>query len=89
MPIWFQTNGLAPRITPVEVERITERFVVLPNGRRAARGGTCESYFPTWEDAKVHLMTDAGNDVLAARRALEVANATLGNIKGLRPPKEG
>jgi hypothetical protein len=47
---------------------------------------TC--YFDTWEEAKALLMSRAESKVLAARRSLELANAKLGNIKGMKPPKE-
>jgi hypothetical protein len=48
---------------------------------------TC--YFDTWAEAKALLMSRAESKVLAARRSLELANANLGNIKGMKPPKEG
>ena len=89
MPTWFRTSPGNAQITPVEVLSITSQFVTLaPEGRRVAKSGTFERYFPTWEDAHDYLMLAARNDVGVARRRLELANAFLGNVKGLRRARD-
>ncbi len=81
---WFQTSGrYSPRITPVEVERHTDASVWI-NGRRHARISGWECYFPTWKEAHDHLLGEAAARVASARRKLEIANSTYGNIKGMK-----
>lgn len=54
--------------------------------RRANKRGNVENFFDTWADARDFLMREAEQKVDSARRSLELANAVLGNIKGLRQP---
>lgn len=45
-------------------------------------------YFDAWDEAKQFLLDHAERDVAAARRQLELANAKLGNVKGMRRPDD-
>ena len=101
MPIIkYKTGCGADKIEQVEVLRETNVSVFLPvnarslagakgvDERRDAKRSTYAQYHDTWEDAKAYLMAKAEGEVVAARRRLEQANSKLGNIKGMKPPKE-
>ncbi|WP_306393416.1 hypothetical protein [Telluria beijingensis] len=94
----FKTGHRAGVIERVEALRETPAFVVLPIvGRpagtrreyREAKRGEFAQYHDSWGEAHAHLMSEAQIKVNAARRSLELANAAMGNIKGMKPPKEG
>lgn len=76
------------KIEKVSIVRETGGSVFVLNGY----GQECRSpklgYFNTWNDAHEFLTAKATKNVNEARRHLELANATLGNIKGLKPPKD-
>ena len=82
------------KIRRVEVLRETGQFVYLPSHspgkteRRDAKRSEYTQYHNTWAEAHTYLVQRAETAVIAARRSLELANAKLGNIKGMKPPKE-
>lgn len=77
----------SPRIEEVEVERETDSSVWV-SGRRRSKISEFESFFETWDEAHRHLMAVSHSKVDAARRDLERANSTHGNIKGMKPPRK-
>jgi len=94
----FKTNYSAKTIVQVEVLRETTACVYLaPVGRqikdkgerREAKISDFAQYHDTWSDAHTYLMRRAESNVKEARRQLELANGHLGNVKGMKPPKEG
>ena len=90
----FKTGYSADNIERVEVLRETAQCVYLPSHcpgkteRRDAKRSEYTQYHDTWAEARAYLMQKAQTAVIAARRNLELANARLGNIKGMKPPKE-
>lgn len=93
----WKTEGRGCRhavITPADVVRETKRFVYVPTGRpekperREARSSEWRVYHQTWDAAHEYLTRKAADRIVAARRALELANAFAGNVKGLRKPAE-
>jgi len=86
---WFKTTSLNPKIEAIEVSGETERFItIVGETRKSAKRGEYWNFFPTWDAAHSYLMDMAGGKVKAARRQLELANATFGNIKGMKPPTQ-
>lgn len=83
---WYEaTNYGSPTIKAVRVSRVTDKTIVLAdvhhsNARRMKEG----TYFETWEAAHAHLLEVATAKLTAARRALQLAQAQHGNVKGLR-----
>jgi len=99
--IWFRTYSHTNKIEAVVVEKCTATSVWVVDkygggwskgnsGKvsRAARESDYMQYHESWDDAKAYLLKRAESRVVAARRALETANADFGNIKGMKPPKE-
>lgn len=78
--IKWRADGVG--IRPVEVERETGASVWI-NGRRHTRYGPVYQYHDTWAEAHAWLMSQAQDRVIQCRRQLELANARLGNIKGM------
>lgn len=81
-------------ILRVECERETEQSVFVINPKypnikpsRQAKISSYSQYHDTWADAHAHLLAMAEASVAACRRSLELANAKLGNIKGMKPPE--
>lgn len=81
---WKTSRFIRDGITRVECTRETAETVWF--GVRKAPKAGATAYHDTWEAARAYLMDRAQLNVAAARRALEVANSTLGNVKGMRPP---
>lgn len=93
---WWEVNAYSPtKINPVQVTRSTgvsvwvitrdwhdEEYV-----RRYARRSSSGGFFPTWEEAKGYALDVAEKKAASYRRALEQANGTLGNVKGLKKPE--
>lgn len=95
----YKTGWSKDKIEKVEVIRETEACVFLPTiraatrkdgkvERREAKRGEFACYHDTWESAKAFCMEAAESNVRSARRSLELANAKLGNIKGMKGPAE-
>lgn len=81
--VWYEV-WLAD-IRPVRVQRSTEDSVWI-EGRRRKRLCETYAYFPTWDQAKSHLVEQAQQKVNYLRRQLEYYNGILGNAKGKKPP---
>jgi hypothetical protein len=73
-------------ITPVEIERETDKSVWV-NGNRNAKQSDWATYFDTWEEAYSALLEAADKKVVSARLALDKAKGFYGNVNGLRKPK--
>lgn len=56
--------------------------------KKEAKLGPHHGIFDSWTDAREYLLREAMDDVVEARRSLELANSYLGNVKGMKPPKE-
>lgn len=87
---------LKAEIEEVEVVRETEQCVFLPilPTKRNTKGESKElkksewhEYFDTWEEAHAALTSKANEQVVGARRRLELANALAGNVKGMKRAK--
>lgn len=72
-------------IRAIKVQRVTEGSVWI-GGRRNKRIGESRAYFPTWDEAKAHLVTEAQQKVDSIRRQLEYYQGKLGNAKGKERP---
>ena len=95
--IKYKTSYNATGIERVEVLRETEACVYLPTAgwsknkageRREAKASDYAQYHSTWSDAHNYLIRRAESAVKSARRNLEIANGTLGNVNGMKPPKD-
>jgi hypothetical protein len=95
--IKYRTDHFADKIEKVEVLRETDACVYVPatGYRKSGSGERRESklsdyaqYHDTWADAHAYLLQKAERVVKSARQQLEAANGKLGNIKGMRPPKD-
>jgi hypothetical protein len=91
----FRTGNalFGDRIEKVAVIRETKAFVYLPGRkggteRRDGKRTEWTQYHDTWADAHAYLVETAEAKVVDARRRLEKAKGELGNIKGMKPPKE-
>ena len=75
----------------VQVWFMRQAFVIggkqpAPVETKAGRRGVNTNYHSTWLEARAHLMEDAQFADQSKRRQLELANAYLGNVKGLKAP---
>ena len=92
----FASGGRSNEITKVEFSSETAKMVVIISvglsgsryGRLKAKNSQDECYFDTWAEAKELLITRAERKLTAACRALELAQSELGNIKGIKLPKD-
>ena len=67
-------------IDEIEVEKETEKMVMLVNGMRESKDSTYSSVHDTWDDAHIKLMGIAERKVNNARTRLEVCEADLKRI---------
>lgn len=70
-------------IVKVPVERESASSIWTVGGRREAK---TDVYFDTWAEAHQRMGAEAERLVHHARRQLELANARLGNVKGMKEP---
>lgn len=88
MSTWYEVskwNYRGPPITPVEVQRNSDSSVWI-DGRRAAITSECSRYFPTWEEAKAHLVDRETKSVEYKRSALAKAESDLAAALKLEKP---
>src|SRR3954463_3843517 len=77
------------RETPQTVWYMEKAFSIVrgdrpPVERQAAKQSEHHNYHDSWEAAHSYLFNRAEGNVAGARRALEHANGTLGNVKGMK-----
>lgn len=70
-------------IRKIEIEKETNKFVWF-HGVKQEKKTKFHMFFDTFSEAKEFLISKFENKVLEARRGLELANAKLGNVKGLK-----
>lgn len=91
----IERKWIRAKIEEVEVSRETEKCVFIagkdvrgrPADHRENKVSEYYEFHETWEAAHTRLMEIANANVLSARRRLEEANSTLGNIKGMKCPQ--
>lgn len=81
--IKYLTHRREAKITPIEVERETAKYVWI-KGRRHGKRTEWDNYFDTWEEAKDFLMKGAEGALKTSRLMLERAQGHYGNVKGLK-----
>lgn len=69
----FKTGEITNLIERVKVERETDKMIVIEGRRFARRSENTYNFFNTYEDAKLHLIKEAGKKVAAAERQLNYA----------------
>jgi hypothetical protein len=86
---WFKATFPTPKLEAVEVIGETACYITLAGETwKTAKQDDYWSFFPTWDAAHSSLMDLARKKVRVARHLLELAKATLGNIKGMKPPTQ-
>lgn len=96
--IKYKTGYHESMIDTVECIRETASCVYIAKSVRVMSGTRVEErrekkraeyaqYHDSWVDAHTYLLKRAEGNVMAARQALDRANGTLGNVKGMKPPK--
>jgi len=89
------SKNYTPEIVTVEVIRETQQCVwVMPDwgtkvARREAKNSEWADYFDTFEQAKSFLVDHWEEKVKQIRMDLERKKSILGNIKGMKGPKNG
>lgn len=78
------------RIAAIEVERETDKQVVLPatDGFRSIRENKVSdwsNWHDTWDDAHAFLVAKYEREIESLRMRLEQAKGKLGQIKGMKP----
>lgn len=59
-----------------------------PLERTERKDSNSHRWFDSWADAKAWLVLNAERDVESARRNLKSAHDHLGNVKGMKEPKD-
>lgn len=75
------------QIKKVSVTRETAVCVWIDT-RRYAKRSELENFFDTWDEARAFLLNCAEARLMDARRRLQEARDALGNVKGMKQPKE-
>ena len=91
METWYE--AYSPQITKVQVESFTEAFVTIatrnglgaPVSRRCRRLSAYQAYFPTFEEAKNHLIRKAQREVDAAVQQEKWARKRLEQCMEITP----
>lgn len=87
---WFRADEWSTAVTPVEYVGHTEKFVTIVQDtwrgkepRRVARVSDGYAYFPTWEEARDHLVKRHSAKVEDARRQMNRAQEKLDAARAL------
>jgi hypothetical protein len=83
--IKYKTGSWRDLIVEVEVERETDKFVVI-EGRREVKRSPYGGFFDTWEDAYSYIELLARNRIEHCQKALIEAQEKLAKIEGLTKP---
>ena len=75
------------RIDKVEVEKETEKMVVLQSGRKEAKKSDWHNYFDTWGEALEFLRLQANNKIINLKFDLNRAIDESKRLNSLRPPE--
>ena len=75
------------RIVPVEVERETDACIWI-NGRRSLKSSSYESYYNSWEDARLAIQTQAEGEIARLQDRLRQYEDALREIKNMRDPED-
>jgi hypothetical protein len=89
----YRTGKYSIKIDAVEVERATDSSVwVFPffgsKLRRYKKHSAYEDYFDTWAEAKTFLQSRSEHKIQSLRMQLNVAEGTLGNVRGMIEPEK-
>ena len=90
---WYAASRYKPcSVSPVDVERFTGKAVWI-NGLVWGRVGLLSMYYPTWAEARDHLLSVADAQIEEAMARIEhaqsdlaTAQANLESIASMRPP---
>ena len=87
---WFIAidSSYGDPIKPIEIESYTEHTVRLSGGRRAKRVTGFESYFPSWDEARDHLLSLIEERLTQLSRRVKFERDHEGKIKGLKRPSD-
>jgi hypothetical protein len=100
MSMKFRTKRYSPAsIEAVEAEKETKKCVWIKGWtfdggpgtgalKRHEKVGAYENYFDSWAQAHAYLVERAEDALTDARRSLQEAQGHLGNVKGMKPPKD-
>lgn len=82
----YTVDGYEAKITEVEIISESAKFVTYNDKfwNKPRREMKADNYFDSWDAAKAFLVEKYESKVQYARKALESANAKLGNAKGLQ-----
>ena len=90
----YKTSNYNNKIEKLECVSETASFVTVKsewcgraNERRMKKTSAYDRIHDTWREAHDYLIKHCEEQVLFARRALELANSTLGNVKGMKEPE--
>lgn len=82
MKLYYKTNRHSLEITPVTVERETEKTLWI-NGRQTRRYGNYETFHYSFDSAKKHLLIQAEIKMRRAQAMMTQAKRDLREIKAL------
>lgn len=81
---YYKTQTWSIEITPVEVDRVTDKSVYI-DGSRCQSLSNYEAYHPTWEAAKQWYITRAQSKIERLERQLRDAKDELAEAELLKP----
>jgi hypothetical protein len=89
--IWYEVRKYGGSIREVEVVKVTAKQIFKANGNCSFIRSSWANYFPTWEEAKDHLIGKLRQELMLARyrvkEAEEAYNTTIVRLKE-GPPEE-
>ena len=72
------------KVEPVEVQKETEKFVVLANGRKESKITENVGYFDTWKEAKAFMIDRVKTNIQQYARYIKRENEELAKIEALK-----
>ena len=81
----YETGKYSCKIVKVIADKETDKTVWI-NGRKSSKKSANAMIHDSWIDAHSYLLERETKRVEAIRRSLEIANSSLGNVKGMVEP---
>jgi len=85
MQTWYEVIKWSGRVRPIEVERTTDKQLVMPDGRRVAKNDSMSAYFDNAADAVQFAKRLLGGKRQVAMAHIRDYDATLADLQARYP----
>jgi hypothetical protein len=85
MSDWYKTSYRAEKVERINVTKFSDKSVWVDNVR-AARHSEYYDYFPSWKEAREHMIDRAHTRLEIAKRRVDTCRSVLEIVKATKQP---